>query len=158
MKTDKYSAHGEHIQVRSAGSECLRKTSFHILKVRCRSSSPIALDPPFSDSTGGPFESFGLASIHLEDADGASAEIPCSANRDVLVRDILPVLLGGHPLAYPELFHTLYWRIRNSGFRGPASATLGAVDLALHALEAQRQGFSLHRFLGCHAGLVSGVW
>jgi hypothetical protein len=34
----------------------------------------------------------------------------------------------------------MYWSIRNEGFRGPAAALLGQIDIALHDLEQDEMG------------------
>jgi L-alanine-DL-glutamate epimerase-like enolase superfamily enzyme len=96
----------------------------------------------------GPFETFGISAIHLRDADGNEGEAPTTNQLAMLEAMLLPRLLREVPTAYSELYHDMYWAIRNTGFRGPAASTLGGVDLALHDLAARRAGKPLHRYLG----------
>jgi L-alanine-DL-glutamate epimerase-like enolase superfamily enzyme len=46
------------------------------------------------------------------------------------------------------MYQKMYWSIRNEGFRGPAAALLGQIDLALHDLAARRCQMPLHKYLG----------
>lgn len=128
-------------------SAFLQDDTFHIIEARFRAMKPFALPRPFQDSTMGPFETFGIATIWLRDADGFEGEAPIS-NAAVLESILLPRLLRESPAVYSELYFDMYWAIRNAGFRGPAASALGAVDLAMHDLAARRMGQPLHRFLG----------
>lgn len=114
--------------------------------VRVLKAQPLAV--PFQDGSMGPFFSAGLATVTLRDEEGNEGEAPV-VDLATLENLLLPILLGRNaPTKYQQLYHALYWSIRNSGFRGPAAGAVGAVDLALHDLAARRSGKPLHRFLG----------
>src|ERR1041385_8726486 len=113
-------------------SSKLQNEPFHIIEARYRALKPYRLQRPFQDSTMGPFETFGISAIHLRDADGNEGEAPTTNQLAMLEAMLLPRLLREAPTAYFELYHDMYWAIRNAGFRGPAASTLGGVDLALH--------------------------
>lgn len=127
-------------------STFLQSEKFHILEARFRAMKPFPLPRPFQDSTMGPFETFGISTVWLRDADGFEGEAPFF-DAAVLESILLPRLLRDAPTPYPDLYFDLYWAIRNAGFRGPAASALGSVDLALHDLAARRAGKPLHRFL-----------
>jgi L-alanine-DL-glutamate epimerase-like enolase superfamily enzyme len=95
----------------------------------------------------GPFTSVGLATIMLADEDGQEGEAPIT-DLNSLENVLLPALLTGKRRHYVAIYESLYWRIRNAGYRGPAAGALGAIDLALHDLASRRAGLPLHRFLG----------
>jgi len=128
-------------------STFLQKEKFHIVEARHRVLKQYPLPVPFQDSTMGPFETFGMATICLRDADGFEGEAPIG-NVAVLESTLLPRLMRDTPTPHADLYFDMYWAIRNAGFRGPASSSLGSVDLALHDLAARRAGKPLHRFLG----------
>ncbi|WP_343745890.1 mandelate racemase/muconate lactonizing enzyme family protein [Chitinophaga sp.] len=121
---------------------------FNITSVQLRELEPAMAVTPIQDATMGPFPSFGLALITLEDENGFIGEAPVySSYINILENCLLPILLHSHHVSYHKLYHQLYWSIRNEGFRGPASALVGQIDLALHDLAARREGVPLHRFL-----------
>lgn len=131
------------------GASPLAGRSVRIVSARLRTLRPQPLPQPFQDGSLGPFTSVGMAILTLRDADGAEGEAPLAAGIEPLSELLLPRLLApGAPRGYDRLFASLYWGIRNAGFRGPASGALGAIDLALHDLAARRAGRPLHRFLG----------
>ncbi len=122
---------------------------FSICKVQIRVLQPVNCVVPFQDATMGPFFQFGLAIITLEDENGNIGEAPVySSYNNIIETCLFPILLHSQDIAYSELYNHLYWSIRNEGFRGPASALLGQVDLALHDLAARRSGLPLHQYLG----------
>lgn len=122
---------------------------FNITRVRLNVLEPVPVVTPFQDATMGPFLTFGLAVITLEDEHGFIGEAPVfSSYTNILESCFLPILLHSRGIAYPDMYAKLYWSIRNEGFRGAAAAMLGQVDFALHDLAARRAGRSLHRFLG----------
>lgn len=121
----------------------------NIVRVRINVLEPAPAVTPFQDATMGPFLTFGLAVIILEDEDGCVGEAPIfSSYTNILESCFLPILLHSHGLPYDEMYRKLYWSIRNEGFRGAAAALLGQIDLALHDLAARRANLPLHRFLG----------
>ncbi|RBL90103.1 enolase C-terminal domain-like protein [Chitinophaga flava] len=110
---------------------------------------------PFEDATMGPFQGLGIAVLSLEDQDGFIGEAPIySAYNNILETCLLPILLHSGGIPYADLYNRMYWSIRNEGFRGPASALLGQIDLALHDIAAQRSKMPLHRYLGANRNEV----
>nr|WP_295863915.1 enolase C-terminal domain-like protein [uncultured Chitinophaga sp.] len=121
---------------------------FNITGVQLRELEPATAVTPIQDATMGPFPAFGLALITLEDENGFIGEAPVySSYINILENCLLPILLHSHHMPYHQLYQLLYWSIRNEGFRGPASALVGQIDLALHDLAARREGVPLHRYL-----------
>lgn len=122
---------------------------FNITRVHINVLEPVPAVTPFQDATMGPFLTFGLAVITLEDENGFIGEAPVfSSYTNILESCFLPILLHSRDLPYTDLYSKLYWSIRNEGFRGAAAAMLGQIDFALHDLAARRAGRPLHRFLG----------
>lgn len=121
---------------------------FKIVKARIRALEPTPNVIPFQDATMGPFQTFSIAILTLEDEDGVTGEAPVfSSYNNILERFLWPILLHNQDLPYSGLYQQLYWSIRNEGFRGQASALLGQVDLALHDLAARRHKVPMHRYL-----------
>jgi len=128
---------------------------FNIIEVKIRRMRPIVLPKSFQDSTMGPFNTFSMATIALMDKDGCSGEAPIFGSYvNILESCILPILLNSERSSYHSLSNSLYWAIRNEGFRGPASALLGQVDMALHDLAAVRNKVPLHRYLNAERDWV----
>lgn len=122
---------------------------FNIIRVRINVLEPVPVAMPFQDATMGPFLTFGLAVITLEDENGFLGEAPVfSSYTNILESCFLPILLHSKDVPYNEMYSKLYWSIRNEGFRGAAAAMLGQIDFALHDLAARRAGQPLHRYLG----------
>jgi L-alanine-DL-glutamate epimerase-like enolase superfamily enzyme len=121
---------------------------FNIAKVQVRTLAPVKAIVPFEDSTMGPFEAFNISVITLTDEDGNIGEAPVfSGYTNVLENCILPILFRSRNLLYKELYPKLYWPIRNEGFRGPASAVLGQLDMALYDLAARRKKMPIYKYL-----------
>lgn len=121
---------------------------FNIVNVQIRVLEPVPVVTPFQDSTMGPFKSFNLSVITLTDEDGNIGEAPVfSAYTNILENCLLPVLFHTRNVIYKDLYPQLYWPIRNEGFRGPASALLGQLDLALYDLASRRKNKPLHKYL-----------
>jgi L-alanine-DL-glutamate epimerase-like enolase superfamily enzyme len=121
---------------------------FNIAKVQVRTLAPVKAITPFEDSTMGPFEVFNISVITLTDEDGNIGEAPVfSGYTNVLENCILPILFHSRNLLYHELYPRLYWPIRNEGFRGPASALLGQLDMALYDLASRRKKLPLYKYL-----------
>jgi L-alanine-DL-glutamate epimerase-like enolase superfamily enzyme len=128
---------------------------FDITAIRIRVLDPVKNIVPFQDATMGPFHTFGMAIITLEDAYGNIGEAPVfSTYINVLETCLFPILLHSPNILYKNLFSTLYWSIRNEGFRGQAAALLGQIDLALHDLASRRSGVPLHQYLGAKKNSV----
>ncbi len=121
---------------------------FNITKVQVRTLEPVKALIPFEDSTMGPFKVFNISIITLTDEDGNTGEAPVfSGYTNILENCILPILFHSRNLPYKELYPRLYWPIRNEGFRGPASALLGQLDMALYDLASRRKKIPLHKYL-----------
>ncbi len=121
---------------------------FNIVKVSIRVLEPANAVTPFQDATMGPFQNFGIAVLRLEDEDGFIGEAPVfHSYNNVFSNCLLPILLHNNNETYRDLYYKMYWSIRNEGFRGPASALLGQIDLALHDLGARRKKLPLHQYL-----------
>ncbi|MDH7461714.1 enolase C-terminal domain-like protein [Chitinophagaceae bacterium 26-R-25] len=128
---------------------------FKISSARIRTLEPSCAAPPFQDATMGPFHTFGIAILTLEDEDGVIGEAPVfSSYNNILENFILPILLHNQNQPYNKLYPQLYWSIRNEGFRGQASAVLGQIDLALHDLAARRHKLPLHKYLNAERNEV----
>ncbi|NML39988.1 hypothetical protein HHL17_22495 [Chitinophaga sp. G-6-1-13] len=128
---------------------------FNITSVQLRELEPAMAVTPIQDATMGPFPAFGLALITLEDENGFIGEAPVySSYINILENCLLPILLHSRNVPYHTLYQHLYWSIRNEGFRGPASALVGHIDLALHDLAARREGVPLHRYLHANRDTV----
>lgn len=127
----------------------IEQENFNIQKISIRVLEPVATITPFQDATMGPFPSFGLSIIRIEDADGYVGEAPVyNSYNNILETCLFPILFHCEGMSYQEFFPKLYWSIRNEGFKGAASALLGQVDMALHDLAARRQGVPLYRYIG----------
>ncbi|WP_143305953.1 enolase C-terminal domain-like protein [Chitinophaga vietnamensis] len=127
----------------------------NIIRVQLRELKPAPAVTPIQDATMGPFPAFGLALITLEDEDGYIGEAPVYGSyNNILENCLLPILLHSHKAPYQQLYTQLYWSIRNEGFRGPAAALVGQIDLALHDLAARRAGVPLHRYLHAQRNTV----
>lgn len=128
---------------------------FKISGAQIRVLEPIKLKIPFQDSTMGPFHSFGLSVLTLEDEDGNIGESPVyNSYSHILEKCLFPILFHNKNLAYKDLYTKLYWSIRNEGFRGQASALLGQLDMALHDLAARRGKLPLHKYLQANRDYV----
>lgn len=118
------------------------------MRAEIRVLAPVKTVLPFQDSTMGPFNSFGLSILTLEDDQGNIGEAPVfSTYINILEQCLFPILFHSDNIAYKELYHLLYWSIRNEGFRGQASALLGQLDMALYDLAARRKKQPLYKYL-----------
>jgi L-alanine-DL-glutamate epimerase-like enolase superfamily enzyme len=125
------------------------KEVFNITWARLTTLEPKPTVTPFQDATMGPFHNFGLSILTITDENGISGEVPVySTYNNILETCLFPILLHCGNIPYSELYHRLYWSIRNEGYRGPAAALLGQVDLALHDLAARRNSIPLHQYHG----------
>ncbi|MBO9153624.1 enolase C-terminal domain-like protein [Chitinophaga sp. GCM10012297] len=135
--------------------KAINDQTFNITRVRLNVLEPVPVVTPFQDATMGPFLTFGLAIITLEDENGILGEAPVySSYTNILESCFLPILLHSNGMPYEELYSKLYWSIRNEGFRGAAAAMLGQIDFALHDIAARRAGKPLHRYLGAERDFV----
>lgn len=122
---------------------------FNIRSIQIRELAPVQVVTPLQDATMGPFHAFGMSMITIEDENHNIGEAPVySSYTNILEACLVPHLLYSNNLSYSQLYSRLYWSIRNEGFRGPASALLGQVDMALHDLATRRLGVPLHKYMG----------
>ncbi|SDC99133.1 mandelate racemase/muconate lactonizing enzyme family protein [Niabella drilacis] len=121
---------------------------FCIIRAQIRVLEPVTVVTPFQDATMGPFHTFGLSILTIEDKDGNVGEAPVfNTYINILERCLFPILFHHNGQPYERLYHLLYWSIRNEGFRGQAAALLGQLDMALHDLAARRSGQPLYKYL-----------
>lgn len=121
---------------------------FNITKAYIRILKPAKAVTPFEDATMGPFDSFGIAMLRLEDENGCSGEAPVfHSYNNIFENCLLPILFHNNNATYETMYYRMYWSIRNEGFRGQAAALLGQIDLALHDLAARRKKLPLHQYL-----------
>nr|WP_294869928.1 enolase C-terminal domain-like protein [uncultured Pedobacter sp.] len=122
---------------------------FNIKRIRIRVLEQVAAVTPFQDATMGPFPSFGISIITIEDEEGNLGESPVyNSYMNILESCIFPILFHSRSVPYKEFYPKLYWSIRNEGFKGAAGAILGQVDMALYDLAARRRNVPLHRYIG----------
>jgi len=128
---------------------------FNITKAYIRILKPVKVVTPFEDATMGPFHSFGMAVLILEDESGCIGEAPVFHSYNSIFENcLLPILLHNDHATYATMYYRMYWSIRNEGFRGQAAALLGQVDVALHDLAARRKGLPLHQYLNASKNQV----
>lgn len=121
---------------------------FNICSAQIRVLEPVPAVIPFQDSTMGPFYTFGISIITLEDEDGNKGEAPVyNSYMNILEKCFFPILFHSRNIPYTKLYPQLYWSIRNEGFRGQASALLGQIDMALYDLAARRKGVPIYEYL-----------
>lgn len=122
---------------------------FNIVRIQIRTLQPVPLVTPFQDATMGPFSTYGMSIITLEDEDGNIGEAPVFRSySNILKACLFPILLHSHDIPYSLVYPQLYWSIRNEGFKGPAGALLGQIDMALYDLAARRKHVSLYKYIG----------
>lgn len=122
---------------------------FNVKKISIRVLAPVDNVTPFQDATMGPFPSFGLSIISIEDEDGYVGEAPVyNSYNNILETCLFPILFHCQGVPYKEFFPKMYWSIRNEGFKGAASALLGQVDMALYDLASRRKMMPLYRYIG----------
>ncbi|CAL1517914.1 enolase C-terminal domain-like protein [Chitinophaga sp. MM2321] len=128
---------------------------FNITKAYIRILKPAKAVTPFEDATMGPFHSFGIAMLSLEDENGFTGEAPVfHSYNNIFENCLLPILFHNNNASYETMYYRLYWSIRNEGFRGQAAALIGQIDIALHDLAAKRKGLPLHQYLNASRNLV----
>ncbi len=129
---------------------------FNISSAQVRVLEPVQVVTPFQDSSMGPFHTFGISIITLEDEDGYIGEAPVfNSYSHVLEKSFFPILFHSRNIPYRELYPLLYWSIRNEGFRGQASAILGQIDMALYDLAARRKKMPLFQYFGGNRNYIS---
>lgn len=121
---------------------------FKVIRAQIRVLTPVKTILPFQDATMGPFNTFSLSILTLEDEEGNIGEAPVfSTYINILEQCLFPILFHKDNIPYKDLYQLLYWSIRNEGFRGQASALLGQLDMALHDLAARRKKLPLYKYL-----------
>lgn len=122
---------------------------FNIKKIRIRVLAQVSCVTPFQDATMGPFPTFGISIITIEDEDGNIGEAPVyNTYTNILESCLFPILFHSHSIPYKDFYPKLYWSIRNEGFKGAAAALLGQIDMALYDLASRRKHMPLHHYIG----------
>jgi L-alanine-DL-glutamate epimerase-like enolase superfamily enzyme len=114
---------------------------------------PVAL----SDSTHGTMEAFELITVRVGDEDGAeglgytyTVGAGGGAMRNLIERDLRPLLEGQDPTRIEALWQKLWWGTHYVGRGGLVVHAISAIDTALWDLMAKRRGLPLWRLLGGH--------
>ena len=119
-------------------------------------TKPTRLPIPFYDATMGPFDSINLSILTISDTDGNTEDIIVNGSALPYLENILlPTLLKTPSCTYDKLIKTLFWSIRNEGFRGNASVGLGQLDMLLHSLVAKRKDLTLRAYFGSDINAVT---
>lgn len=120
-----------------------------IREIQFRGVEPIIFKVPFYDATMGPFSSYGPVFLKITDDEGYSGECEFPGLCvDILKLIFIPVLLDSPKMKYSDLYHKLFWNIRNEGFRGGAAMALGHLDRVFYDLFSKRKRLPLYRYLG----------
>ncbi len=122
---------------------------FSIIEIRCKILKPETLPRPFYDATMGPFLTYHTSILTLVDDSGFESEIeyPLSC-LEIFKKYFATVLLESKETLYTDLYNSLFWIIRNEGFRGEASRALGYLDRAFYDIASQRTSMPLHQYIG----------
>ena len=120
-----------------------------VTSVQLRSVAPMPLARPFHDATMGPFDNYHPAFLRIVTDDGhyGECEYPLSG-RWALEHIFLRLLLSMPPMPYRNLYHRMFWAIRNEGFRGNVALALGHIDRIFADLFSRRKRLPLFRYLG----------
>ncbi len=93
----------------------------------------------------GPFTHWKLSWLRLTADDNTVGESPACAES----LPLLESLLGEVPRTLEQWWHQLYWKLRNSGHRSPAtSQVIGSIDMAMRDILAKRAEQPWHRYMG----------
>jgi L-alanine-DL-glutamate epimerase-like enolase superfamily enzyme len=118
--------------------------TIRIERVQVDQIDPGPLNPPFMDSTMGPFERWSIAYLRLTADDGTVGQAPMGISPLVL-----DALLTESPLTIEQWWTRLWWLQRNAGHRNPTTtSTMAAVEAAMVDILAKRAGLPWHRYLG----------
>lgn len=108
--------------------------------------APIPLPVPFKDGTGNVRNASLFGSwMKLYDGDEVCGQGPCTK---LMLDFFVPMLLKEDAKTVGEWRTYFYWQIRNFGYQSAHVSEMGALDLILLDLLANRAGKPLHRFLG----------
>ncbi len=123
--------------------------TFKIVEIMLRIISPIEAKTPFYDATMGPFLTYEYCFLTIKDDEGftGEGEFPLSAGH-LLKKTFVPILLDSPKMKYSKLFETLFWNIRNEGFRGASAQALGHLDKIFYDLASKRKNMPVHAYLG----------
>jgi L-alanine-DL-glutamate epimerase-like enolase superfamily enzyme len=127
-----------------------------IKEIHLRSVTPIKFKVPFYDATMGPFAYYTPCFLKITDDEGYSGECEFPGLcLDILTSIFLPILLDNPKMSYFDLYHKLFWNIRNEGFRGGAAMALGHLDRIFYDLFAKRKGLPVYRYMGASNSIVN---
>ena len=127
-------------------------------------------DPrPLQDSTvpklwhGGATDIF--VHIHTDEGVeglGVSQPRPPYAIREIIDRELKPLLIGQDPFDIEKIWNDMFWGMRNYFRKGVAVQAAAAIDVGLWDLKAKALGLPLYRLLGARYESVpvygSGGW
>lgn len=121
-----------------------------IKSVVLRKTKPIPMKREFYDATMGPFTHYQICTISLTDKDGYTGEAPFMVREGVSHYEstLVPILFDAYGESHEDLLKTLYWKMRNFGFRDSAASAISSIDLALHDIAAQKEKKTFHRMMG----------
>ncbi len=130
-------------------TQTILQESFSIREIRCTILKPIVFPEPFYDATMGPFRSYQTSVLTLLDDSGYIGEIEYPvACLPFLKQYFAPVILESTNTLYADIYKTMFWSIRNEGFRGEAARALGYLDRAFYDIASRRASEPLHKYLG----------
>lgn len=122
---------------------------FSIIEISIKILKPITLPKPFYDATMGPFSSYQTTILTVLDDSGYEGEIEYPLSLLPLFKEhFASVLLESKNTLYSEIYKSMFWRIRNEGFRGEAARALGYLDRVFYDIASRRKKMSLHHYLG----------
>lgn len=129
---------------------------FSIREIRCKILKPISLPRPFYDASMGPFTAYQTSILTLVDESGVEGEVEFPVAGIPLLKQIFaPILLELQGAFYPEIYKSMFWHIRNEGFRGAAALALGHLDRAFYDIASRRKLQPLHQYLGATRNWVN---
>jgi L-alanine-DL-glutamate epimerase-like enolase superfamily enzyme len=146
---------------RSSATPPARKRAGAIAAVECECYR-IPLPETLSDSTHGDITHFQLVTVRLRDGEGTeglgytyTVGAGGAAIRELIRRDMAPLLAGAEPERSEALWERLWWHLHYVGRGGLAIHALSAVDISVWDLKARRLGLPLWRLLGGHEPRVA---
>lgn len=122
---------------------------FSITEIHCSILKPIIFPKPFYDASMGPFSSYQTTILTFVDDSGFEGEIEYPLSCIPLFKQYFaPVLFESKNTLYSDIYKSMFWRIRNEGFRGEAARALGYLDRIFYDIASRRASLPLHQYLG----------
>jgi len=127
-----------------------------IKEIYLRSVTSIMFKVPFYDATMGPFAYYAPCFLKIRDHEDYSGECEFPGSCLYILTSIFfPILLDSPKMTYFDLYHKLFWNIRNEGFRGGAAIALGHLDRIFYDFFTKRKGLPVYRYLGVSNSVVN---